>query len=241
VTAGATVMAHVSMNEVKRTAPAVDALGLVGLFKELLTPDGVLLVVTSPFLGLEADYVATHPTFDSRRTPSRMGLMTELFRRMPDTRRSLHPTHAVAGWGADVDALLATHHEGETFAETSPFCLMRERSGIVVGLGVGVKNAFTVIHSGEYLHPRAREFAFATESSRITLRDEDRTIDYSFRPLRAGVVRRVGKIERGLRSAGVVTYARHSGLLISSASATNFIEGTKRLISGGTFYSQTLP
>src|SRR5205814_935821 len=108
--------------EVKRCAPTVDAPGLITILKDALTPDGTLLVPTSPFIGWQEDYIASKPTFDVRRTPSRMGLMTELFRRMPDTVRSLHPTHSVAGWGAHAEELLSTHHLGETFGETSPFC-----------------------------------------------------------------------------------------------------------------------
>jgi aminoglycoside N3'-acetyltransferase len=145
-------------------------------------------MVTSPFTGFEADYVAAGPTFDVRRTPSRTGLATELFRRMPDTIRSLHPTHPVAGWGERAGELLGEHHHAETFDERSPFCLMREYDGIVIGIGVGTRNAFTLVHSAEYLHPKARAHSFCAERRSLRIRDGDRTIDYTFRRSAAGSI-----------------------------------------------------
>lgn len=234
VTPGATVMAHVSMNEVRRTAPTVDPLSLIALLKELLTPSGTLMVMTSPFTGFQAEYAAAKPIYDVRRTPSRMGLMTELFRRMPDTKRSLHPTHPVAGWGRHAEELLASHHEGETFAETSPFCLMRDYGGVVVGIGASIRNGFTIIHSAEWLH--ARDRAFASESLVLQVRDRVRTFDYAFRPLRTDLDRRVRTIERKLRGTGALRYFRYSGLLIASGVTETFIDRTGELIADGSFY-----
>jgi aminoglycoside N3'-acetyltransferase len=171
VVPGATVMTHVSMNELMRTASGLNALGLIALLKELLTAEGTLLVPTFPFTGFEADYLATRPSFDVQRTPSQMGLMTELFRRLPDTTRSIHPTHPVSGWGAHAADLLDTHHQGETFGELSPFCRMREHRGVVIGIGVGIRDAFTITHSGEYLHPTGRDYAFLPEPTTLSIKN----------------------------------------------------------------------
>ncbi len=58
--------------------------------------------------------------FDVRSTPSRTGLITETFRAMPDIRRSLHPTHAVAAWGRRRDELLAGHDRTSGIGLHSP-------------------------------------------------------------------------------------------------------------------------
>jgi aminoglycoside 3-N-acetyltransferase len=236
VTPGATVMAHISMNELALAAPEVNALALIRMLEGLLTPTGTLLLLTSPFSGLEASYLATRPSFDVRRTPSRMGLATELLRRMPGTIRSLHPTHPVAARGAHAAELLATHHEGETFAESSPFCLMRAYDGVVIGIGLGVRRAFTITHCGEYLHPRAREYAFSPTPSVVSVTDGERTMDYSFHPLQPGLDRQGRTCERVLRARGVLKYERHAGMLVASSSADAFIEETRRLISEGSYY-----
>ena len=69
VVAGATVLAHVSMNEVRRAAPAVSPLAMTKLVEDLLGPEGTLLMPTFPFLGYEMDYVQRTPNFDVIRTP----------------------------------------------------------------------------------------------------------------------------------------------------------------------------
>jgi aminoglycoside N3'-acetyltransferase len=235
---GATVMLHVSMNDLARVAPGVDGLALIRLLKQRLTPDGTLLMLTSPFIGWQADYVATRPAaFDVRRTPSRMGLVTELFRRMPDTRRSLHPTHSVAGWGLHAAEILESHHLGETFAESSPFCRMREQGGIVVGIGTDTRNGFTILHAAEYLHPEAREYAFSSDRAVLPIKSGDETIEYAFRSLRRDLNRRHRKIESELRATRTLIYARKAGLLIASAATDEFIERTLQIITAGSFYS----
>ena len=48
--------------------------------------------------------------FDVRRTPTAMGLLSEMARRQSDAARSLHPTHSVVAVGPLAGELVATHH-----------------------------------------------------------------------------------------------------------------------------------
>jgi hypothetical protein len=66
-------------------------------------------------------------------------------------------------------------------------------------------------------------------------------IDYTFRPQRPRLNRRGRKSESTLRARGVLSYTRHAGLLVASASADGFIEETCRLISEGTYYDSFPP
>jgi hypothetical protein len=66
-------------------------------------------------------------------------------------------------------------------------------------------------------------------------------IDYAFRPQRPRLDRRGRKAESTLRARGVLSYARHAGLLVASASADAFIEETCRLISDGSYYASFPP
>ncbi len=237
VVPGATVMVHVSMNDVGNAAPDVNAGALTALLKEMLGPDGTLLVPTFPFSGLEIDYAREHRSFDRRRTPSKMGLMTEVFRRTPGTYRSLHPTHPVAGWGRHAEELLADHHQGRnSFDEHSPFWRMREQNGIVLGLGVRLWSGFTVLHSAEAMHPPAHAYAFDTEPIRMTVTDGERSFDYDLHPLRGGLDRDIRRTERDLHRAGVIRTIRPAGLRLSVARADELIAGCIRLMNEGTFY-----
>lgn len=56
----------------------------------------------------ERVYEPTEP-FDPAATPSKVGLVSETFRRSPDVLRSGHPTHSVAVWGRLAQSLIDGH------------------------------------------------------------------------------------------------------------------------------------
>lgn len=106
------------------------------LFRRMLGDEGTLALPAFPFDGLAADYVASG-SFDVRRTPSKMGLLTELFRRLPGVRRSLHPTHPVCAAGRLAYHLTDSHHlDPRPFGPLSPFSRLEEQQGKILMLGV---------------------------------------------------------------------------------------------------------
>ena len=84
---------------------------LLDHLKERVTPRGLLWMTNSPFRGAMWEYANTDPLFDVRRTPSQMGLITEVFRRGRGTTRSVHPTHPVALWGNNAEEWAAGHED----------------------------------------------------------------------------------------------------------------------------------
>src|SRR5467141_3960112 len=104
---GDTLMVHSSFDSFAgfRGAPA----DVIRTLQDAVGPDGTILMPTLPFNGTAVDYAATEPLFDVRRTLSRQGLITEVFRRSPHVVRSLHPTHSVAAWGRKARELIADH------------------------------------------------------------------------------------------------------------------------------------
>ncbi len=48
--------------------------------------------------------------FDVKKTISQMGLLTELFRRKPGVKRSIHPTHSVCAYGLLAEEITKGHH-----------------------------------------------------------------------------------------------------------------------------------
>jgi len=224
VVSGATVMVHCSMNDVGRRVPDMDALRLCRLLELLVGEDGTLLVPTFPFRGRQLDYVRSGPApFNPRRTPSRMGLLTEVFRRLPGALRSLHPTHSVAARGPMAEELLGEHHLGTAFGERSPFYKLQACGGIVVGLGVDIHHGFTVLHVAEELEPRSHEHVFVDETYPMRIRRGDEELAYELRPMRP-VFRNVTWLQRRLQERGAFRIVREGGLLLSSAAARAFIE-----------------
>jgi hypothetical protein len=96
------------------------------------------------------DYYRKHVRFDVRRTPSQMGLVTELFRRSPGVTRSLHPTHSVCALGPVATELLATHHLSEwACGKLSPFGIMGRHQTTILGLGTEYYRSLTQVHAME--------------------------------------------------------------------------------------------
>jgi aminoglycoside 3-N-acetyltransferase len=96
----------------------------------------------------------SNPVFDEINTPSITGVLTEIFRTCFATRRSLHPTHSVAGYGPLVDALLATHHLDETPCSLhSPWGLLDNYDARIVLLGVEMDSCTLIHHVEETIAP----------------------------------------------------------------------------------------
>jgi aminoglycoside 3-N-acetyltransferase len=233
---GATVMVHCSMDDVHRCVPTTNPIKLVRLLQELLGEEGTLLMPTFPFEGRQREYVQKCRTFDVDRTPSRTGLVTEVFRRMPGVIRSMHPTHSVAGWGRHAAELLLSHHEGTAFGENSPFHRLQRFDGLVVGIGVRLDRGFTILHVAEELHPRSREYAFETEPVEMAIVRKGESRAYELYPLRGDIGRDVAAIEKGLLRDGALRYTTRRGLKLSIARADRLVARCVELIEAGSYH-----
>jgi aminoglycoside 3-N-acetyltransferase len=144
------------------------------------------------------DYYRKHPRFDVRRTPSQMGLVTELFRRRPGVMRSLHPTHSVCALGPLASELVATHHRSPwACGELSPFGIMGRRKTVIVGLGKEYSRSLTQVHAmEEILHDRFPVPREPEEPVRVVLVDHmGNTIPYEMsRPLSHKAVLRLERL-----------------------------------------------
>ena len=71
---------------------------VIAALQRVVTPDGTVLMPTIPFTGTAVEHVSRHPVFDVARTPSRVGLLTELFRRSAGSCEvSTRPTRSRPG------------------------------------------------------------------------------------------------------------------------------------------------
>jgi aminoglycoside 3-N-acetyltransferase len=130
-----------------------DARSLLELMLRIAGPERTL-AMPAFFFGtpelFNLAYYRKYPRFDVRRTPSQMGLVTELFRRTPGVTRSLHPTHSICALGPLANELCATHHLSPwRFGELSPFGIMARRKTTIIGLGVYYYRSLTQVHSME--------------------------------------------------------------------------------------------
>ncbi len=230
---GATIFLHSSMDEVTRRVPGMTATRLIRLLQDVLGEDGTLLVPTFPFVGKQYFYIQENPRFDRERTPSQVGLFTEVFRRSPGVVRSLHPTHPVAAWGKHAIELTSTHHLGPTFGETSPFYKIGNFEGHVVGLGTRLES-YTILHVADDLHPKRSNTVFAEGHSTWLIGGESQ-IEYRLSPLRPDASRNLARVEKELLRRGVLMYITVAGLQCATAAAADFIRASMQLAEENVF------
>jgi aminoglycoside N3'-acetyltransferase len=125
---------------------------------------GVLMMPTMPFTGSALQYAESGAVTDIRRTPSRMGLLTELLRRRKGAVRSIHPTHPVAIWGEGAEEIAAGHHAAQTpCGKGSPFERLHLAGGKILFAGVGVESMTFFHYVEERLEPRMPFSPFTQE------------------------------------------------------------------------------
>jgi aminoglycoside 3-N-acetyltransferase len=112
------------------------------------------------------------PWFDPATTPGRTGMLTEVFRKRPGVKRSLHPTHSLCATGARADEFVADHLSGKALGPGSPIDRLAEAGGYVLLIGV-THTSNTTIHVGEE-HAGVRKFVFGPDGppvARVRLPD----------------------------------------------------------------------
>lgn len=108
---------------------------------------GHVLMPTSANDGRQLDFIKQDPIFDVCKTPSKMGAISEYFRKLPGVKRSLHPTESVACLGPEADDFIRGHFGALTaYQSDSPFGKIIERKGKILMIGVTFDNAGTNVH-----------------------------------------------------------------------------------------------
>jgi aminoglycoside 3-N-acetyltransferase len=147
---------------------------MIEMLCEAVGASGTVVMPTFPMSGTTSqEYLDQNPVFHWRRTPSRVGMLTEIFRRMPGTERSLHPTHPIAARGAAAAWLTEGHERSETpFDEHSPFQKLLERNALV--LRMGRFEAMTFRHLADHLiRDRIAQPIYASGTTQVRATGKD--------------------------------------------------------------------
>jgi aminoglycoside 3-N-acetyltransferase len=128
---------------------------LLDMLVEFVGPSRTLVMpafyLGDPELNNAVEHYRRTPRFDVRRTPSQMGILTELFRRRAGVKVSLHPTHRIAALGPLAEAITAGHFAaGTTFGPGTPFDVMAAHDTAIVGIGKSYE-VLTQVHHVEDL------------------------------------------------------------------------------------------
>ena len=138
LTRGSVVFIHSSVDGLNLDFPFSR---IIPIIREIIGENGTALFPTTQFLERAEEYIRKGEIFDVRRSPSKMGLISEDARRQKDAFRSRHPTNSVAAIGRLARELTENHIRSiYPCGEDSPYHMIIKHGGIIVGLGVSTVN-----------------------------------------------------------------------------------------------------
>lgn len=163
---GQVLYAQTSADWIERAGPT--AAETLNALLDWAASGGTLVMPSYPFHTGHREYLESQPTFDVRKTPSRIGLLPEMFRRKKDVVRSLDPDFSVAALGPEAAMIAGTSPATlDPFGADSSYQRMLGVPATLVGLGVSL-NTTSFIHAIDsraeagYPAPVYEEREFAT-------------------------------------------------------------------------------
>jgi len=207
--------------------------------QEAVGPDGGLLMPTHPFGGRAIDYVRAHPVTDLARAPSVMGLMTEILRRTPGARRSIHPTHPVSVWGDKGLHLVNNDWESRTpCGRNTAYHRLLESDGKILMLGTGVQPMVFYHTVEELIEPMMPASPFTAEEYTLQTKNVDGKLYTSQMRLFEPVLsrnRRLSLLAPELKSRGFWREAKVGRLEILLLRPDEVLEACRSMAKKGQF------
>ena len=137
---------------------------VINIIRDVIGSEATLVMPTFTKIN-SIDFINSKETFDVQKTPTQMGFINEIFRRMPGVIRSLDPFKSFAAIGPKADEYTKEHHLSVySYDKFSPLYKLMENKGIVIGLGVPLNN-LTIVHTIENLY--GEEFPISVYNSNI--------------------------------------------------------------------------
>ena len=142
---GDVVLVHSALSKIGYVSGGAQS--VVEALLEAVGETGHVLMPNSPNNGRQLDYIRQLECFDVLNSPSKLGAISEYFRKLPQAKRSIHPTEPVSCIGPD-SAYFVDAHMGQLtpYNEYSPFYRVAKRSGKILMIGVTLDNAGTNLH-----------------------------------------------------------------------------------------------
>ncbi len=238
INSGDSVMLHSAFSPVHGYRGTSDA--LTDVFIEAMGPTGHLLMVSLPYRSASIDYIQAGRTFDVRRTPSLMGIVSELFRRRNDVLRSLHPTHPILVRGPRAAWFVDEHPDClYPCGPGTPFHRLAEADGKAVFFNVPF-DTFTFFHYLEHLVSPYVPFALYTNDTfAVPVVDQEgrsRTVTtFAFAP-EAIRRRRFEVLDMEMRRRGLIRRKRIGNSYILAVRVRDAIKCVRAMQSDGRFF-----
>jgi aminoglycoside 3-N-acetyltransferase len=238
--AGGLLMVHAALDRFRiadGSAPmpiGQAAMWLIEALRRALGDSGTLCMPTHPLYpdnpGFMFDKSDLVWCYSPRRTPSSVGLLSELFRRQAGTLRSRHPLSSLAAAGPNAEGLLHDNLNDRAplpHGVDSGYFRFCQAGGVVISLGLGILKPLTILHVAEEVRDASwpvpgffyrRQFEIEEQEGqrrRVVVRER-----------RPEFVRglALGKVRRDLLRAGILREGGISGLRCDVVDARRLLE-----------------
>jgi aminoglycoside 3-N-acetyltransferase len=138
--AGDIVLVHSSFNSLGGVEGGPQA--VIDALLDVLTPEGTLIMPTFNFGFNQGE------PWDVQKTPSKMGVLTELVRLNPESRRVFHPFYSFAILGKLKDELASVRYK-DSYGPDSIFARLRKLDGKIMIIGLSYNHSMTFFHHVE--------------------------------------------------------------------------------------------
>ncbi len=197
VESGDTLLVHSSYKSLGQVEDGPNT--VIEALRGALGDQGTLIVPTFNFAFCEGE------PFDARSTPSRMGVLTEIVRQMPDATRVEHPIYSFAVVGALAGEAAATS-DPSSYGRDSLFGRLRDWDGKIMIIGLPYNHSMTFFHHVEEMHGVDYRYmkSFTGTVTDVDGRSRERTVTMLVRDLDRGVVTAVDAMGELLANKGII-------------------------------------
>lgn len=161
---GDTILLHSSWDEFYNYKGSPEQ--FIDLLLEIIGSEGTLMMPSYPLLRKKTS------VFNLKTTPTKAGLLPEVFRRYLPVARSVDP-HSVVAYGKYAEFLTKDHIKSETFwDEHSPYYKLGEIGGKAISMGIGKHHVGTVMHCADSILQRELSYfkLFFTKQDSMTFK-----------------------------------------------------------------------
>ena len=210
---------------------------VVNVLLKVVGPAGHVLMMSIPYRGSSQRYAETAPLFDVRRTPSAVGVISEVFRRRGDVVRSLNPLHPVVASGR-LAAWLTVDHEKTAYScgRGSPFGRFLQLNGKFLFFDAPYGSLTFMHHVEDHFRTRLPFELYSAEPVTLRVRNaagnELDVRQFFFSP-EARARRNFATIEQGLQQEGQFKSARVGNSRLLAVGAQAVVTCAGRLIDQG--------
>jgi aminoglycoside 3-N-acetyltransferase len=205
--------------------------------RRVVGADGHVLMMSIPYRGSSQRYAEANPVFDVKRTPSAVGLISEMFRRRDDVVRSLNPLHPVLASGPLARWFTLDHDKtAHSCGRGSPFERLLHANGKFLFYDAPY-TSLTFMHYVEDMFQPRLPFALYDPVPAVMRVLDDSGVEHEtqqyFFSREARERRNFGVVEAALRRDAAIRSAKVGNTRLLSVAARDVVATAGRLLEQG--------